>query len=576
MSEKQLYGAEAAVMPEPAPLTDIDDVITSRTAVAAEKPYKRPPRQDLKRLENIVQAKFIAAEDHLWDLREDPSYFAAILLEEKEHRQEMIPDSKGKCHPIASNQALAHTLWTRVTWSAVLKPFLDVECWGVVLEGVKRLRRLQVEQASNRASRQEQSLEYNLTYHKLLHHLECVIDATLRSTRRGLTASPLLRGSFERISLDYRGKAGVRMKWSPENEFRNEFLRLANALFHEEKRELMELETALDELQRLADNETRVRHLISPWLAERMSDISILSMCQVELKLYNPCIYTYEADVARNEESIQEDAINTEKAWTSYVDVVLGRAHTEKAAPTNERFRYPIGSRRTRENVDALRSAESNLDQFWEELDKTLEQFYPQSPHVQALWNRRVVLRTPEYTKPAKQERTILGLDSVITLAEHFAALEATCTGATEHAAEGDAIVGGRLGSRVDSEPLGLQSSNSSSTLSGDSNPDQIIYVDNRALKVFRKMFVAPSSDCQPGEVAWHDFLHAIISAGFTAERFHGSAWHFTPTRAYYKAGFQFNEPYPCGKIPFEAIKRLGRRLSWAYGWRACIFRLAV
>lgn len=99
--------------------------------------------------------------------------------------------------------------------------------------------------------------------------------------------------------------------------------------------------------------------------------------------------------------------------------------------------------------------------------------------------------------------------------------------------------------------------------------------VDARALKVFRTIFYTPSSNSNPGEVPWMDFVHALVSTGFKHEKLYGSIWQFSPTRLDVERSIQFHEPHPSPKIPYWVARRHGRRLNRAYGWDGEMFRLA-
>ena len=105
-----------------------------------------------------------------------------------------------------------------------------------------------------------------------------------------------------------------------------------------------------------------------------------------------------------------------------------------------------------------------------------------------------------------------------------------------------------------------------------DFDPQPTFAVDARALKVFRTLFFVPSATATPGEVAWTDFVHALASTGFGAEKLYGSVWHFTPTNLDVERSIQFHEPPPLGKIPFRMARRHGRRLYRAYGWHGGMF----
>ena len=99
-------------------------------------------------------------------------------------------------------------------------------------------------------------------------------------------------------------------------------------------------------------------------------------------------------------------------------------------------------------------------------------------------------------------------------------------------------------------------------------------FLDNRALKVMKTIFYTPSSNANPGEVSWTDFLHAMVSTGFRPEKLYGSVWQFSPERLDVERSIQFHEPHPVAKIAFRNARRIGRRLNQAYGWYVATFLL--
>lgn len=62
----------------------------------AEAPYRVPAQLDLERIEALPSARKLAAQDHLWALREDPGYFSDTLPEIAEHRPEMLKGASRK------------------------------------------------------------------------------------------------------------------------------------------------------------------------------------------------------------------------------------------------------------------------------------------------------------------------------------------------------------------------------------------------------------------------------------------------------------------------------------------------
>jgi hypothetical protein len=63
-------------------------------------------------------------------------------------------------------------------------------------------------------------------------------------------------------------------------------------------------------------------------------------------------------------------------------------------------------------------------------------------------------------------------------------------------------------------------------------------------------------------------------STGFAAQKLYGSIWQFTPTKLDVERSIQFHEPHPAVKIRFQVARRMGRRLTRAYGWHGGMFEL--
>jgi hypothetical protein len=108
------------------------------------------------------------------------------------------------------------------------------------------------------------------------------------------------------------------------------------------------------------------------------------------------------------------------------------------------------------------------------------------------------------------------------------------------------------------------------------------IAVNKRPMQVFRRLFHSPNSPDQPGEIAWREFLHAMVSVGFNAEKVHGSAWQFWPNKDRYLGKgldldktISFHEPHPSSKLPFTWARKYGRSLTMTFGWTAETFTLA-
>jgi hypothetical protein len=73
--------------------------VPSLAIIASEAPYRVPRQLDLGSLQALTAVKQSEAEDHIWQLREDPEYFAEELKDQREYRSECILDHLRRPHP---------------------------------------------------------------------------------------------------------------------------------------------------------------------------------------------------------------------------------------------------------------------------------------------------------------------------------------------------------------------------------------------------------------------------------------------------------------------------------------------
>lgn len=100
-----------------------------------------------------------------------------------------------------------------------------------------------------------------------------------------------------------------------------------------------------------------------------------------------------------------------------------------------------------------------------------------------------------------------------------------------------------------------------------DNDPAATITVSKRNHKAFSALFKLPDEKGATGELPWTDFLNAMASLGFEISKLDGSAWLFSPVEDNYQKSIVLHEPQPSSKIPFGVARRIGRRLTRAFGW---------
>jgi hypothetical protein len=410
----------------------------------------------------------------------------------------------------------------------------------------------------------------------------CGLDAAkvdlIQTLRVGLFSSLPLRQFCSREPQDPRTSVIKGMYQPPrQNNAIKRIMPFFDILFKDEQLRLYGLHTVTDEIGRLMQSDSGVSALVSPWIASRLSSLTVVSECLHQLHLYKPWSRKIEDDMDINDKTMRRNYQESFKDWVPVLKVKFERSQVYRCAdPTDGKFDYPVQRRRNRQNVEILRKAEANLDSFW----KAVDQHYKskaigksqQDLVAHLLRSDRAIQRTPEWIEP---EKTGLPPKKDQYVYQPFSTVfhdrTKQVTGTFDRASLLDktskAKTRGSAAPNDETQPDFPHKSNEVAAF---------FSVDKRAHKVFRTLFHSPNNPDTPGEIPWVDFLHSIVSVGFSAEKLHGSAWNFTPQTpgVGLERSIQFHEPHPSNKIPFLWARRYGRRLGRAYGWNADMFRL--
>lgn len=351
---------------------------------------------------------------------------------------------------------------------------------------------------------------------------------------------------------------------------------IGRTLFDEQQRHLAGLDTLMDELERLRINEPRANELTSAWVAGSISDLSLISHCLHQIKLYQPWAATFETEMANVKEGLEKEYKRTCEPFQAYIQIPVNRLLASKGNPAGGRFRYPADKRRTEEHTEAMRRAEENLDEFWQAFDRDFQQAHTKSPRIQALLAERVRRRTPKWVEPVKSASTTPDRQDQDDLVKPLSDLYFNLEQRTERTVDRKTPAHPSPKAKTHGPATQQTSAGSQPPPERERYEPPLFYVDKRALKVFRILFYAPSVSSEPGEIPWNDFLHALSTIGFRAEKMYGSVWQFTPTRLVVSRSIQFHEPHPSGKIPYLIARQHGRRINKAYGWNSDMFKLSI
>ncbi|KJR81440.1 uncharacterized protein SPSK_01075 [Sporothrix schenckii 1099-18] len=563
---------DAPVLPEPVLKQEAEAAgFDSLAVMASEAPYRVPAKIDFNRIIALLAAWTSAAEDHIWSLREDPAYFASTLMEIKEHRLEMLPDMNGNVHPTLE-RFRQHILWERVIGVMIGSAYLMHESFAQLL-----------------------------AQPRLVQQLQQSCQGALQQFQVVVPASPPMRNLFWREPPPNKTTSHIAVQSRPaaRRNIATELTFQFSMLWEDGQQIfLLRMTTAVDELERLIETEPEAKSLVSAHVAAFIGDLSIVAQCLAQIDLYQPWSSGFENHMVKYKDTV-ERAVDAEhapmiKIQAAVQDNSLADA-TKLGTPTGGRFAYPCEKRPTKENTEALRQAERNLDAFWACVDRHM---YVKAGDLTGtatqtlLLQPRIVQRTAQWVEPvmpgngkggkkgaAPANKTSSGSIGNPLSAFYFGVVEKPSQGRLTASSSRDKA-------KIKTKTKGMAAAAAASPtddLAGlsltDAEPvvqdtQPTMPVDARALKVFRTLFFNADVSSTPGEVPWRDFLHAMTSTGFQAEKLYGSVWQFRLTALDIERSIQFHEPHPRGKMTYEVARRVGRRLNRAYGWVSDMFVL--
>ncbi|KAJ2984130.1 hypothetical protein NQ176_g179 [Zarea fungicola] len=373
-----------AVQPDPSLESDKSSEGFQRLAVMAlEAPYRLPNKIDIDRVEALLRAKRSAAEDHVWSLREDPGYFEQHLRELKEHKAEMIKDRLGNLHPKLTGVKKS-IFWTRLVSGCTFAAGFELEVFAQLHQRAERLQTVLAE--CERELLPEKPLPDHLL-HLLLefqYFLKRAAAGPMRVLKDSVPASPPWRNQFVREVPPDATTSIMNLRSNPSTKLskvEGEVRYLLNTMWEDgQNLFLLGLPHVLDELERLIETEPAAKQLFTEHVLQTIGSLSIISQCLKQLDLFQPWSRTFETKIAEeNRDGEMQKAMD--EAYKPWADIQ--QRFSEKGGPvwapmlrsaalfdpTDGKFSYPAGKRRTKQNTEALVAAEKNLDSFWEFYD---------------------------------------------------------------------------------------------------------------------------------------------------------------------------------------------------------------
>jgi len=571
----KVLGEQYPVHEPLAPLTlDNNSETITVASLAEEGPYHVPRAMDFDVLLNLVEAKRGESEDHMWALREDPGYFLETAISGGEHRQESVLDKNGNQHPFKGTRIF----WDRILTNMVAEAYNYLMSWTIVRDQIQRIANLHKQHAHLISNDKLLPADLELELRAYKYFIELMISTSLLLLVAAVPGSPELRSYWIR-DIDYPDP-NVCYCTTRSPVLHDYLLMLFTIVQDNDRRELMGLQNIMDEIERQTRRDPKDKQRISPMVAKVFSELALIGELERQLKLYQPRLYepfqTLNSAVGKG--AVMKRTIELSGRMMSVADHMDEMKLSDVGKLDGNRFNYPAETRRTKETVEQMRIAETNLDKFWHRVDqvvltrakrndgprKTLHILFPTM--IESL---RVLQRTDPWVDHLQAPRLTPAKQGSMSVKETQLELELR----TQSTIDGDEKPTTPK-TRTKTRGVATEHHEPQREVPQVLTETPRFIVNKRAYKVFNALFHDPLSPDRPGEVAWLDFLYAMATVRFMFEKLYGSVWKFTPIELPSMRPINIHEPHPDRKIPHATARRHGRRLNRAYGWSAETFVL--
>lgn len=203
--------------------------------------------------------------------------------------RDLFPTPGGQSHPTL-NSGQTSIFWSRVLHGVVANAYLPLETWNDLHEQVVKLQSLQEKYSAQILIDKNLPEDYLDALLKFQFYLEQNMNGLIAVLKQSAVASPPLRRFFARAPQQPgTTKMQVMSKPNlPPDRVRTRLLWLFSTLWDEHKRLLLGVENLIEETERLIQSEPKAKELVSPYIASVLGDLSILTECLRQIKIYKP------------------------------------------------------------------------------------------------------------------------------------------------------------------------------------------------------------------------------------------------------------------------------------------------
>ncbi|CAG8959673.1 hypothetical protein HYFRA_00001577 [Hymenoscyphus fraxineus] len=390
-----------------------------------EAPFVKPMEFNHHMIKDYLLVRRSAAEDHIWDLRENPGYFAATVTEWSEHLKERMnfpddPDILETGTPKFWNavimEVISHAVESVVAWHQLYIHF------SLIHERVTKDDPL----ALSWFRQLPEDCAEKLHIFELM--LGKISERLMGTLWRGWLVSPYNReiyrtalGPHTRPTMEnYKLNGNLDIIYPPPGvtnlfkvmssaKHREPNLLTLTRLMHPLGRNVFGYRNLVDDMgiQFITNPMENLR--VSPWCKRMFTDLGLISTFKKEVDKHRTfCLQTpflsgktgmYMRGAAGRALLLLKEMREKHRLYERLADL---------GTPIQGRFDYPVNKPRTAEVVKRMQQSERNLHAFWKKADdeyKEIAGSYPLAEMGGILeFNSRQIHRTPDWVEPGKEE----------------------------------------------------------------------------------------------------------------------------------------------------------------------------
>lgn len=459
--------------------------------------YHLPRPFSLGSLRRLANAQRDAAKDAFWALHEEPVYFQEQLHLETQQFIEPCRKAFG-AHTVKENALMSACI------QVVRGACRDIILWEAIEVDLMKISALKIEHDAEIHLSKRLPPRYEEALYDFIGLVFTAWRYAMNGLRNILTTSPTFIDYFEMAvtndgrCVDFKTpKASARSRWPP-------ILTLLDDLNFKGFKTMGAL-NILDEMERIMISDTVQRNMVNTELAKEISKVAALAQIIDALYQRQPTIQP-----RQDSDQILRHHVARLKAIDDLEDYLTGTSLGPFTKPTSA-FIYPVEKKRTLQQVERMRQAETKLDISWRQVDTKIMRHTGRT--LLDWMGNRITSRDLHRTRPWQPE-----LPKPVELSPPETPFQPFPDSAPDTTERFPTELRKKPKTRGEAS-FAIESTQPAPAPSAPKLSTPKFALSSKVHKTMRALFPPSTQDRTSRKVAWKDFLHAMYSLGFQIQK---------------------------------------------------------